>query len=103
MSTFADNYVLSFFGIQISSSAKLKHEVRAHVTNVNRKYPVFLEFMIDNTIHNNCCVNKVRIQHRKQVNDGCGVLLICFRYSELRARRLLLLMVRASRGYRVGR
>ena len=35
MSTFAVNYVLSFFTIRISSSAKLKHEVRAHVTNVN--------------------------------------------------------------------
>ena len=44
MSTFAANCVLSFFSIQISSSAaKLKHEVRAHVTNVNGKYPVFLE------------------------------------------------------------
>ena len=44
MSTFAANYVLSFFSIGISSSEKLKHEVRAHVTNVNRKYPVFLEY-----------------------------------------------------------
>ena len=43
MSKFAANHVLSFFCIQISSWAKLKHEVRAHVTNVNGKYPVFLE------------------------------------------------------------
>ena len=58
-----------------------------------------MEFMIDNTIHNNCCVNKVGIQHRKQVNDDCRDLLICFRYSEPRAsaRSLLLLMVGATR------
>ena len=64
---------------------------------------LLMEFMIDNTIHNNCCVNKVGIQHRKQMNDDCGDLLICLRYSEPRARRLLLLMVGASRGCRVGR
>ena len=54
---------------------------------------LLMESMIDNTIHNNCCVNKVRIQHRKQVNDDCRYLLICFRYREPKARRLLLLMV----------
>ena len=55
-----------------------------------------MAFMVDNTNHNNCCVNKVGVQHRKQVIDDCGGLLICFRYSEPRA-RMLLLMVRASR------
>ena len=64
---------------------------------------LLMEFMIDNTIHNNCCVNTVGIQHRKQTNDDCGDLLICFRYSEPRARRLLLMMIGASRGCRVGR
>ena len=43
MSKFAANYVLSFVSIRISSSAKLKHEVSAHVTNENGKYPVLLE------------------------------------------------------------
>ena len=68
-----------------------------------------MEFMIDNTIHNNCCVNKVGIQHRKQVNDDCRDLLLCFRCSEPRARRLLLLtmmmmmIIGAGRGCRVGR
>ena len=59
--------------------------------------------MIDNTIHNNCCVNKVGIQHRKQVNDECGDLLICFRYSEPRRLLLLMMIVGASRGCRVDR
>ena len=35
------------------------------------------------------------------MNDDCGDLLICFRYSEPRARRLLLI-IGASRGCRVG-
>ena len=58
---------------------------------------LLMEFMIDNTIHNSCCVNKVS---RKNVNDDFRDLLICFRYCEPRARRLLLLMlmVGASRG-----
>ena len=47
---FAANYVLSLFSIRISSSAKLKHEVSAHVINVNRKYPVFLECRENNIL-----------------------------------------------------
>ena len=50
MSKSAANYVLSFFSIRIFLSAKLKHEVSAHVTNVNGKYPVFLECR-ENFVH----------------------------------------------------